>query len=128
MFNDFDKAKGLSTFSKEEANYIESTTPIKVAKVEKIPVITVSEILNNYFNVKAPDFMSIDVEGLDLDILQSLDFSTCRPIAICVETVSFSMSHKRPKRTDIIDFMLSKGYFVYADTGINSIFADKNHF
>lgn len=125
IFDDMDKAKGLSTFSKQEVDFIESTTQIRVAKVEKIPVITVSEILRTYFNSKAPDLISIDVEGLDLDVLQSIDFNTYRPTAICVETVNFSMSHKRVKRTDIIDFMQTNNYFVYADTGINSIFADK---
>jgi FkbM family methyltransferase len=128
IFDDVDKDKGLSTFSKEEVNHIETTTHIKVAKVEKIPVITINEVLQNYFTTKAPDYISIDVEGLDLDILQTVDFSLYRPIAVCVETVNFTMNHKKVKRTDIIDFMLSKGYFVYADTGINSIFVDKNHF
>ena len=128
IFDERDEAKGLSTFSKEEAHHVESTTGIKVARVERIPVITINEILEKYFVEKAPDFLSIDVEGLDLDILQSIDFTTCRPIAICVETVRFSLSHNRIKRNDIIEFMVSKGYPVYADTGINSIFVDKNVF
>jgi FkbM family methyltransferase len=128
IFDDFDEAKGLSTFSKEVATHVESTTPIKVSCIKKIPVINVREVLDNYFATKAPDLISIDVEGLDLDVLQSFDFDSCRPTAICVETVNFTMNYKKIKRTDIIDFMLSNNYFVYADTGINSIFVDKNIF
>ncbi len=128
IFDDADEAKGLSTFSKREVDHIESTTSIRVATTQKIAVITINEILNNHFSSKAPDFISIDVEGLDLEILQSIDFNTCRPIAICVETVNFTMNHKKLKQTDIIDFMRSNNYFVYADTGINSIFVDNAHF
>lgn len=128
IFDHHDHAKGLSTFSKNEVDHITATTHIKVEKITKIPVITINKILQTYFDTKSPDFVSIDVEGLDLEILQSLDFTLFRPIAFCVETVNFTTNHKKIKRTDIIDFMQSKDYFVYADTGINSIFADKKLF
>jgi FkbM family methyltransferase len=128
IFDKSDEAKGLSTFSKEEVLHIESTTHIKVAKIQKIPVVPINEVLKKYFSKKAPDFVSLDVEGLDLEVLQSFDFDKYRPTAICVETVSFSMSHKKIKSIHIIDFMTSKGYFVYADTGINSVFVNKELF
>ena len=70
----------------------------------------------------------MDVEGLDLEILRGIDFLKYRPVAVCVETVNFTFDHKKMKNKDIINFMESQGYFVYADTGINSIFADKKLF
>lgn len=128
IFDDSDSEKGLSTFSKSEAEYVEKTSHVKIAEIKKIPVVNLTKILSEYFPQKAPDLISIDVEGLDLDILKSINFHTCRPIAICVETVNFTMDHKKIKNTAIIEFMQNQGYFVYADTGINSIFADKNLF
>ena len=128
IFDHNDSAKGLSTFSKDEVTLVESTTSIKLEKIIKIPVININKILEEYFATKAPDFVSIDVEGLDLEILQSFNFDLFRPIVFCVETVNFTTNHKKTKRLDIIDFMQSKDYFVYADTGINSIFADKKLF
>lgn len=125
IFDESDSEKGLSTFSREEAYHVQNTTHIKIAEVKKIPVIPISSVLAKHFPDKAPDLISIDVEGLDLEILQSIDFTACRPIAICVETVNFTVNHKKTKNRGIINFMESKGYFVYADTGINSIFADK---
>ena len=125
IFDESDSEKGLSTFSKEEAEHVANTTHIKIAEVKKIPVTPVSTVLKEYFPEKAPDLVSIDVEGLDLEILRSFDFTVCRPKAICVETVNFTVNHKKTKNRDIISFMESQGYFVYADTGINSIFADK---
>jgi FkbM family methyltransferase len=128
IFDDSDSEKGLSTFSKAEAEHVQNVSHIKIGEVKKIPVIPITKILEKYFPHKAPDLISIDVEGLDLQILQTIDFKVCRPVAICVETVDFTVSHKKTKNTEIIKFMESQGYFVYADTGLNSIFADKSLF
>ncbi len=128
IFDDADVEKGLSTFSKMEAEKVQSSTNIKIGEVKKIPVTPVNKIIEKYFKDKPPDLVSIDVEGLDLEILKTINFNTCRPIAICVETVNFTLTHKKIKNQDIISYMESQGYFVYADTGINSIFADKSLF
>lgn len=128
IFDSSDSEKGLSTFSKQEAEHVQNTTHIKIAEVKKIAVTTVEKIFQDYFPDKAPDLISIDVEGLDLEILKSINFTTHRPIAVCVETVNFTVSHKKIKNKDIISYMETQGYFVYADTGINSIFADKSLF
>lgn len=128
IFDESDSEKGLSTFSKKDAEFVQNTTHIKIAEIKKIPVVSIGEILKSNFSGKAPDLISLDVEGLDLEILKGIDFSVWRPIAICVETVNFTIDHKKVKNKEIINFMESKGYFVYADTGINSIFADKSVF
>ena len=128
IFDEGDTEKGLSTFSKEDADHVEKTTSIKVAEVKKIPVTNVNEILVKYFSDKPPTLISLDVEGLDLSILKGIDFNKFRPVAVCVETVNFTIGHKKVKNIEIISFMESQGYFVYADTGINSIFADKSLF
>jgi FkbM family methyltransferase len=128
IFDEHDSEKGLSTFSKTQAEYVQSSTHIKIAEIKKIAVIPLNNVLAKYFPDKAPDLISIDVEGLDLEILKTIDYTKCRPVAICVETVDFTIDHKKIKNIELIKFMESQGYFVYADTGINSIFADKNLF
>ncbi|MEI7488092.1 MAG: FkbM family methyltransferase, partial [Chryseobacterium sp.] len=72
-----------------------------------------------------PDFLSLDVEGVDMEILESVDFEKNAPIVICVETVSFSDSSNGVKDFKIADFLGQKGYMVYADTFINTIFVKK---
>lgn len=128
IFDDSDSEKGLSTFSKIEAQSVQNTTHIKIAEIKKIPVTPIDKVLLKYFPTKAPDLISIDVEGLDLEILKTIDFNKHRAIAICVETVNFTTTHKKTKNQSIISFMEKQGYFVYADTGINTIFADKSLF
>jgi FkbM family methyltransferase len=87
-----------------------------------IPVKTLPEIIKEHAKGKNIDFLSLDIEGMDLPVLQTLDFLEIFPLVICVETILKSTNHKNEKRTDIIDFLTCKGYFVYADTYINTIF------
>ena len=81
----------------------------------------INEVIKQNFS-GSPDFLSIDVEGLDLLILKSLDFEKYRPGVICVETISFSIANTEQKMDELIRYVQNKGYFVYADTHVNTIF------
>jgi len=125
-----DYANGLSTFSEKEARHWENTGmkglgKILVEKVIRIPLVPVNKILEKYFHDKAPDLISLDVEGLDLDILKGLDFEKYKPNVICVETLGYDDQQNGYKLNDIIDFMVEKNYEVYADTRVNTIFVRK---
>ncbi len=118
-------APTLNTFSKKEAERFEAETSYKIAKKIKVPVVAVNEIVEKHFD-SAPNFISLDIEGLDFDILQAFDFNRWRPQVFCIETVVFSERRAGAlKGADVIEFMLRQGYFVYADTYINTIFVDK---
>jgi hypothetical protein len=73
-----------------------------------------------------PNFINIDVEGLDLQIAKTIDFEKFKPEVFCVETLGFAGANKETKNQDLIDFFVSKGYFIYADTYINTIFCRKD--
>ena len=109
-----------STFSQEEAAIRETASGLKAKKIT-VQLKTINNILEQYFSI-CPNFVSIDVEGLDLDILKSLDFNRFRPDVFCVETITFSMSNEGEKLDDISKFLISQDYFIYADTHINTIF------
>jgi FkbM family methyltransferase len=87
-----------------------------------IPVQTLPEIIKENAKGKDIDFLSLDIEGMELPVLQTLDFQELFPTVICVETARYSTNRQKEKRTDIMDFLKNKGYFVYADTYINTIF------
>lgn len=115
-------AATLNTFSKEEAERMQVEEGIELQNVIKIPVDTLNNVLKKNYGGKIPDFISLDVEGLDLAILKSIDFNQHRPKVICVETISYSTVGRGVKSNEIIDFVCSKGYINYADTNINTIF------
>jgi FkbM family methyltransferase len=89
-------------------------------QVLEIPVLPVNNVIRKHFSVH-PNLVSLDTEGMDLTILESLDFSKHRPEVFCIETLT---NVGERKMTEIIDFMASQEYAVYADTYINSIFVD----
>jgi FkbM family methyltransferase len=112
---------GWNTFSKEDANKKQKESGIAIKDIKKIPLKNINEIIKTYFHPH-PNFISIDIEGLDLQVLQSLDFDRFKPEVICAETITFSINNTEEKRNEIAEFLQSKNYFVFADTHINTIF------
>ena len=115
----------LNTFSESEAHRYAATGMHKIERVDTIEVLTVDQIVTDHFGGTAPDLLSVDVEGLDFEIINSIDFDRIRPTVICVETLTFSESRDEIKLEDIRDLILGNGYKLYADTYINSIFVDE---
>jgi FkbM family methyltransferase len=114
----------LSTFSKEECDFMVSKEKTLKA-VQKIKLITIADVLEKYFGNQFPDFMSIDVEGMDFQILQSIDFENSRPKVICVEAAEYSPVGAGARRSELIDFLVAKGYYEYANTNLNAIMVDR---
>jgi len=128
-----DYANGLSTFSKSEAEHWETNGmkglgKIPVQEVIKMQLLPIDNILEKHFPATAPNFISIDVEGLDLEILKSMNFGRFRPEVICVETLMYNPEQEGYKTQATSDFMLSVGYEIYADTRVNTIYARKDTF
>lgn len=118
-------ASTLNTFSEEEARRLEADTPHRVMRTARIPIVSVNEIIAKHFPM-CPDFVSLDIEGMDMEILQAFDFRWWRPAVFCVETLVFSENRAgASKVAEVMAFMESQGYFVYADTYINTIFVDR---
>ncbi|MDP4285497.1 MAG: FkbM family methyltransferase [Bacteroidota bacterium] len=115
-------SRTLNTFSKMEAERISEEGINKIVEIKSIELININDILCKYYSENALDFLSIDVEGLDLEILRSIDFEKYGPKVICVETIIFTSDRIFKKQQSTIDFLLENGYACYADTSINSIF------
>jgi FkbM family methyltransferase len=118
-------APTLNTFSKEEAQNFESENNYKIKRVVKKEVDTLQGVITKYHEGKFPDLLSLDVEGLEEDIIYSIDYENNFPSVICIETISYSEKGLGEKNHELIDFIKSKNYLAYADTNINSIFVRK---
>jgi hypothetical protein len=102
----------LNSFSKEvseQRDLVESNYYIK--EVIQVKVAPLSEILDRYNVPNNIDFFSIDVEGYDLSVIKSNDWSKYRPTIVLVEILDSSM-HKI-EQSDIGRFMSEIGYVVY---------------
>jgi FkbM family methyltransferase len=78
-------------------------------KTHRVPAYTLTEIMDKYFLAKSLDFLSIDVEGEDLEILASVDFSKYEINAICVE------HNNRINSKEILKYMESDYELVWSE-------------
>lgn len=117
---------GLSCTSMDAVNeMIEKNPQLYIKDTITVDTITVNQILQKYFS-KAPILLSIDIEGQEESILQTLDYDKYAPLIVIVERIDYGTTIATKKRKDLIaDIMGQNGYFEYAFTGINSIFINK---
>lgn len=119
---------GLSSANEEFIRSVCSeNNTAKVIKTIEIDTITFSEIVERYLG-NTPDIVSIDIEGKELDVLKSINFTKYRPRIFIVENTPYNKLIKENKfENEIVKFMENNGYIEYAFTGINSIFIDINN-
>lgn len=92
-------------------------------KEKEIKAKTLNSILNHskYKNQKI-DFLNIDIEGADLEALQSLDFNKYRPNIICVE-----IDHKKISNSETYKYLDNLKYekIWSSNSNISHIFISK---
>lgn len=112
-----------NTFDRSEAERAVKETggKVKVEKVVKMPLVPINRVIEQWFRGKAPDFLSIDVESLDLAILKTLDFDRFRPRVVCAETL---IAHTARMAPETSEFLKSRGYEPRALTIANTIYVD----
>ncbi len=119
-FQDFymiDSQSGRNTFVKEVAeNFVRDYPEFSITEVKQIPVFTIEQVLHHR---AIPDFLSIDIEGMDYDVLASIDYRRYPFKVICVEIQPYS-------EEDIRTLMFNVGYASVIRCGSNLIFIDKN--
>ena len=111
----------LNTLSKKEVDHMVQSNGWGSQRVEQelvVPVVRINSLMETYFR-SGLDLLSIDVEGLDLEILGELDFEKHSPKLVCIETLGGYLTFSQQ---DAIDFMKSKKYSVYKETPLNSLF------
>jgi len=115
----------LNTFSKEEADQLvtRSRGHYTIERVIKVPLLNINDVMKDEWN-GAPNVLSVDTEGLDLQILRSLDFKRFRPDVIVAETLEVGGRHLE---VDIVQFMVQQGYEPRGGSFVNTIFIDRRH-
>ena len=110
------KKNRLTMYYRKEINML-NTLDEKIAKMnfrngykkKNIQVNTLNYFISKYFKkLDMIDFMNIDVEGVELNVLKSLNFKIYKPKLICVEIHNikkmFDKNYKYLKTNSIIIF------------------------
>jgi len=89
-----------------------------------VPVRTLESICDEHVWDRQIDVLSVDVEWLDMQVLESNNWEKYRPRYVIVETVEHSKDGW-VKQSDIFDpFFQSIGYMIAWETGANTIYRD----
>tara|TARA_B110001450_G_scaffold121551_1_gene114575 strand:+ start:941 stop:1558 length:618 start_codon:yes stop_codon:yes gene_type:complete len=118
------KKDKLTMYYRKEINMLNTLDP-KIAKIRfkngykkrSIKVNTLNFFMSKYFkNLKKIDFINIDVEGSEMDVLKSLNFKFYKPQLICVEihntTKINGVNYKYLKSNNIYKYLINKKYRV----------------
>jgi FkbM family methyltransferase len=114
----------LNTFSAHDAATFEAQGHKSMSKL-KLDILPILEIVMRHSKGLFPDFLSIDVEGMEIAILSSIEFDHCYPKVICVETATYSGTGDGEKRRDVMQLLEDNDYILYADTNLNSIYVKR---
>jgi len=110
----------LNTFDESLKKDREAHTPYRVGGTTKIAVDRLESILEKHLpQGQRIDFMSIDVEGLDLQVLRSNDWQRFRPEFVLVEALDFRLEQAAGHPIHL--FMHEIGYELVAKT-LNTLF------
>jgi FkbM family methyltransferase len=92
-----------------------------------VPTRPLAEILQQYAPHHRVDFLSVDCEGLDLDVLQSADLLRIQPTTIIVEDFEGLTTFKTAIGTSKIDeFLRDKGYQPIAQMLYSRLYISRN--
>lgn len=111
----------LNTFSKELADERVLHNNYSIIKTISLDTKPLYEILDQYLPLNQEiDFMSVDVEGMDMGVLASNNWNKYRPAIVLVEQLKGSLnSHK--DNDVFVDFMQKCKYSLLAKT-FNTVF------
>lgn len=110
----------LNTFDAEVARQ-NNKEPFRVVNKVKVRTLSLANVLNQYLpQGQHIDFLSIDVEGLDLVVLKSNNWAQFRTDVILVESHDFEMDE--PMACDVYRYLIDQGYKCIAKTTMTLVF------
>ena len=113
-----------NTFCKETAEMLKNKNYTKLVETREIKSQKLSDVLDK-LRIDTIDFMTIDVEGLDLNVLKSNNWKKYNPNVIITELWSTDLDNL--KNNGVYIFLINNGYRYFCNTPTN-IFYVKNSF
>ena len=113
----------LNTISKNHTLFITKAFGLKNFKKTKIKTKSLNGILSEC-KIKKVDFMNLDVEGHELEVLKSFNFKRFDISVICIEIVNYDFYSKNIKtnKNEILKILKKNGYKLKFKSFVNYIF------
>lgn len=107
------ESEPLNTLSEKQAKTIRKSKQSKLVRTLKIKTQKLSDILEKHANNKI-DFLNIDVEGLELEVLNSLNLKKFKPKIIAVENLG--------SKIEVEKMLIKHKYNKVAQTNLTGIY------
>ena len=119
VFFQFDEP-ALNTFDKQKAETIVKGSNFKIIEQREIPTFELKNILNKHVPERQViDFMNIDVENLELDVLKSNDWEKFKPKLLLIENIQNTLQDVL--NSAITSYLNNLGYTPIAK-GLRTVF------
>ena len=115
----------LNTFDPVVAKERDGLRQYKIINVKDVPTDSLSNILDLYLPANQKiTFLSVDVEGLDLEVLKSNNWLKYRPQYIVAECLTVDLF--KLKDDLVVEYVSSLGYVPFAVTGYSILFKSQD--
>jgi len=122
MFNE----PALNSFDEKLSREREANASFSIVNVVNVEVLRLDRVLEQYLpKDRNIDFMTIDVEGHDFNVIKSNDWDKYRPAYLMVEMLGTTLSSI--KCDPIFSYLSNKDYEVCAKTMRTTFFKDMKH-
>jgi FkbM family methyltransferase len=98
----------------------------KLIEVKEVNSTSLAKVFDAYVGNRTIDFMTVDVEGWDLNVLRSNNWSKYRPSVLITEMLD--MPAGIVGETEIARYMESIQYVFFCNTSTNALFLEKDFF
>jgi FkbM family methyltransferase len=98
----------LSTLDRVVASQYVSEGRAVLFRSYKIPILPINEVMERATNIETIDLLSIDIEGLDAEVLAGIDYSRFRPHLIVAEVNSREALDKTEALFERADYKIIK--------------------
>ena len=107
-----------------DINHVKKHYPYSKIKKFDVKAISINKFFEKYVNCEI-DYLSIDIEGLDYDVLMSIDFNK-----FSIKNISIEYLHlKKLEKKNVINFLSNQGYsycgFGYDHNNFDYLFKKK---
>ena len=111
--------EALNTFDVQRAQQLERLGH-HVTSRQPVQVLRLETLLDKYAQGRVIDFLSVDAEGMDLEVLRTNAWTRHRPRFVLAE--SHVLSLREPDACPIVGFMAEQGYKLVARTQRTAFF------
>lgn len=116
------KENALNTMSSSVAESYEKMGH-KILSKENVSSVPLSDIFKDR-KIEHIDFLSVDTEGQNYEVLQTNDWNIFRPTFVLVETAEYDKPDDQTLEDKFNRFMEKAGYKKVANTPMNTIYQD----